>query len=61
MLFRSLTDSTVYHRGSAELLLKKRLESQVGKVEVRFLYPKELLRGSNGKIKAVISEISDLR
>ena len=52
-----LIDKRVYQQFASEALLRKRLESQVGQVAVSFNYPDIIATNSNGKIKAVISEL----
>ena len=52
-----ITDKKIYDRLYAEKTLKKRLESQVGNVQVVFNYPERIATNSNGKIRAVISEL----
>ena len=46
-------DSLIFLTGN----LKKRLESQLGKIEIQFNYLKNLPIEKNGKIKAVISNL----
>jgi len=53
-----ITDTKVYNKTMSEDLLKKRLESQVGKVQIVYNYTDNLQTQSNGKIKSVISEIN---
>ncbi len=52
-----LIDKQVYQKSEAEAVLKKRLESQVGMALINFNYPDKIATNSNGKIKAVISEL----
>ena len=49
---------TSYIPDQSECLIRKRLESQLGKVHVRFEYVTSLSVGKNGKVKAVISLIN---
>lgn len=52
-----ITDNRIYGRIQAERKMKQRLESQVGHVQVVFNYPERITTNSNGKIRAVISEL----
>lgn len=52
-----LIDNQVYQKSTAEAVLRKRLESQVGHALINFNYPVKIATNSNGKIKAVISEL----
>lgn len=52
-----IVDDLVYQKVTGEALLRKRLVSQVGKVQVVFSYPESIAPSTNGKIKAVISEL----
>jgi phenylacetate-CoA ligase len=54
-----LIDKQMYKHASAEALLKKRLESQLGPTVINFNYPDKIATNSNGKIKAVISELKE--
>ena len=42
-----------------EAVIIKRIESQLGKVAIKFLYVKEIKKTKNGKFKAVISNITN--
>ena len=46
-----------YNKEVSETIIKTRLESQLGKVEVAFNYLQTLPIEKNGKIKAVISHL----
>lgn len=52
-----LIERQVYQQSTAEAILRNRLESQVGQAVINFNYPDKIAANSNGKIKAVISEL----
>lgn len=54
--FNLVCDSS-FSKKLAETILKKRLESQLGNIEIQFNYLKNLPIEKNGKIKAVISNL----
>lgn len=55
-IIRLVVDDS-FQTSSAEELMRKRMQSQLGKVGIQFEYVEDLPRTSNGKIKAVISRI----
>lgn len=57
--FKLLIDKGHFLKEYGEATIKNRLYSQIGNVEVSFEYPEKIPVGSNGKIKAVISEIKN--
>ncbi len=53
-----IVDDLLYDKQEAEAIINQRLESQIGKVVIKFDYVSALPAGKNGKIKAVVSNIS---
>ena len=56
-LIYSLAICLFYNKNEAEAIISQRLESQIGKVAVKFDYVSVLPAGKNGKVKAVISNV----
>ncbi len=53
-----IVEKLFYDKNEAETIISQRLESQIGKVAIKFDYVSVLPAGKNGKVKAVISNIS---
>lgn len=56
-LLRLIVDHSLYQENKAENIIKDRLESQMGKVNIKFEYVTSLPINKNGKVKAVISHV----
>lgn len=52
-----IVEKLFYNKNEAEAIISQRLESQIGKVAVKFDYVSVLPAGKNGKVKAVISNV----
>lgn len=52
-----LVDEKQYNPAKSEEDIKKRIDSQLGKINIVFVYPDKLITSLKGKVRAVISEL----
>lgn len=52
-----VVDDAVYNREYAEKLITSRINTQLGDLEIQFLYPEKIELSNNGKFKSIISHL----